>query len=227
MHIPGRSTILDTLYAQSKECNEPVHYDIRSLSKEILMRSNKDTFDWLSEKGDSIVLRKSSEGDYDYYELWLRCNEDPDVHRYVYNSINGLIRYEYPLFTWQKDKNAQESREQIEKILLGLMDPMSDKVPDTHVESVIQQSFVSIAGKLVMEHLADVQPDIKSDAFKKYLSTDDKEERKAIIKDLYDTSTELKMFSVSPAQFDFAFYLDLSRFCTQQKQLMRKNEDQQ
>lgn len=224
MHHFGRSNILNELYEQSQQTDQPpVHYDIRALSREILLRSKNGTYHtWDNNDGAEVTLRIDPDGRYDSYELFIKEANDTDSHFYTYNGMQKTIRYEYPFGTWHPKKKTAELQERIEAWLLS--GPVADKVPDSAIERFIQKDFSPIAGQLIIEHLDEFVPEMKSDMYTHYILSDDAEFKMKIIKGLYSVAKDLGSFNTTPNQFEFAISVDISKFRKNQKQLTQKPE---
>lgn len=188
MHYPGRSEILDKL-AESQNSEQAPHYDIRALSREILLRIDSNQVRWQDAAGSLIVLTRSTEYIYTSYELLVREAEDKDVHSYEYNGYANQIKHTYPLGTWHKGQDAAELNSHIEQILLT--GPTMDKVPTNHTEEIIQKRFATMAGRLVMENLAGGEQDARSDIYAKYILAADE----SLKMKLYRNSTTSQLSS--------------------------------
>ena len=220
MHIHGRSEIMDRLHASKS--HEP-SYDIRSLSHELLLRSDGKSIAWTNDDQAIITLIPDNEGRYEGYELYVQEKNDTDTHRYVYNAVAKTIRYEYPILTWHPKQNLNQLVETVESLLLsGPLGATSDKVSGSDVERSIQRIFPFIAGRLVLERLDEYEPSFKADRYAKYILSDTPEAKQTIIYELYDTVVELGFFSIGPEQFENIICSDIASYQLQQKQLPQK-----
>jgi len=222
VHYYGRSDILDELFEQAENPEDPVQYDVFKLSREIMLRSGDREIEWVNETA-RITLRKELKNKIDCYELFVREANDTDIHYYAFNHMSSNIRYEYPLGTWHPKQKAAESKEQLEKLLLA--GPVPDKVIDNRIENYIQRIFIPFAGKVVMANLAEISPLYRTEMYSEYILAKDDATKKEIIEQMYETVIAIGTFTVGKAQFENAFHSDLSIFRTNQGKLTEKAEN--
>ena len=221
MHIPDRSPILDELAKQSAtDAEQPIRYNIRHLSREIMQRTGGDSYSWINEQQSHITLETTQTGDSNSYELLVREVHDSETHRYVYHSARAGILHAYPMLEWRHDEKSQELRGPVEQILLS--GPVPDKVPDVAIENKIQTAFAQIGRRVLIENVAENLPGVKEEVYRRYLATSDPDVRKTIIDELYDKASTIGTFIINRAEFDYAFISDLNDFRITQKQLASK-----
>lgn len=220
MHIHGRSEIMDRLHASKS--HEP-SYDIRSLSHELMLRSDGKSITWTNNDQAVITLKPDNEGRYEGFELYVQEKNDIDTHRYLYNAVAKNIRYEYPILTWHPKHNLNQLVETVESLLLsGPLGGASDKVSGSDVEKSIQRIFPFIAGRLVLDRLDEYVQPFKIEQYTKYILADNTEAKAVIMHELYDAAIELGVFSVGPEQFESIICSDIASYQLQQKQLSQK-----
>lgn len=218
MRIPGKSDIIDQLAA---ETGQP-RYDIRQLSHEIILRSGNTSSTWINNDGAKLSLLAIDDSSYRTYELFVQEKNDTDVHHYVYSNIAQPIRYEYPLYSWHPKQKSEETRAQLEKLLLS--GPVIDKVPDNHTENKIQKLFSVIARRLVMEHIEENEPGYRTQIFNEILAADNAADKHTIGQKLYDMSVTIGTFTIGPNQFDLALSEAMMHHRAQQRQLTQRTE---
>lgn len=216
MYIPGRSAIIDQLAA---EASQP-RYDIRQLSHEIILRSGNMSSTWMNSDGAKLNLLAIDDSGYRTYELFVQDANDTDIHHYVYSNVSQPIRYEYPLYSWHPKQKGEETRVQLERLLLS--GPAADKVPDNHAENKIQKLFSVIARRLVMENIEENKPGYRVQIFNEILAADSAATKHTIGQKLYDTSVTIGTFTVDPNQFDLALSEALLHHRSQQRQLTQR-----
>lgn len=223
MHYPGRSEILDELFEHVPNPEHPDRYDIRSLSNEIMLRSNRKRIEWQNTDESTITMQLDpDQQQYDTYELFVKEKNDTDCHYYVYNSVAKTIRYEYPFGTWHPKEKAEDLTANIERLLLS--GPVHDKVPHCRIEDVIQKSFSFMMGKFVLNHFDELDHDFKIEMYTQYIVTNEEDVKKDILRQLYDRSIELSRFTIGQKHFEYAASTDIALYRIQQKQLLEKAE---
>lgn len=219
MHIPGRSEIIDQL---AGEVNQQPLYDIRQLSHEIILRSDNTSITWYDQAGSKLSLLAIDDSSYRTYELFVQNRNDSDIHHYVYSNVSQPIRYEYPLFTWHPKQKGEETRAQLEQLLLT--GPVSDRVPDNRTENKIQKLFSVIARRLVMENIEENAPGYRAEIFNEILAASDTATKLTAGHKLYDMSIALGNFTVDPTQFDLAVSEEMIHYRARQRQLTQRTE---
>ena len=205
---------------------DPVHYDIRALSREILLRHDASQAQWQDSTGATIILEKSGHTQYASYELSLREQDEVDFHYYVYSGFTKSIRYDFPYGTHHKDMKLEDLNGHIEQILLT--GAVFDMVPDTSTENYIQKALGTISNRLAMEDLAEVMTeDDRSQKYIEYLGTSDPEAKTKIVRQMYDISCETGRFTLNFDQFENAFRIDVRLYSTKQKQLEYKSQSEE
>ncbi len=221
MRIPGRSDIIDQL---AVETTSQPHYDIRQLSHEIILRSGNTSHTWINDRGSKISLVAIDDSNYRTYELFVQDHNDTDFHHFIYSNMSQPIRYEYPLYTWHRKRDGEETRAQLESLLLT--GPVGDKTPDNHTENKIQKIFSVIARRLVMENIEENQPGYRAQIFNEILAANDTDTKFAIGQKLYDESIMIGNFTIDAAQFDLALSEQMMHYRAQQRQLTQRTENQ-
>jgi hypothetical protein len=222
MHYYGRSDILDKLYdGQMKREPDPVHYDVRSMSRELLARTkNGQPLEWKDSTGADVKLEKTEDAENIGYELYYREKDDQYAHYFSYKEFAKRVIYDYPFGTHHLERKAEETILHIESILLT--GPITDKVPDSLLENRIQKAFSSIAAKLVMENLVENAPELRIEKFTEYILAHNTDVKETIITQLYEKSRELNTFTLGPKQFENAFHADLREYREKQKRIVEK-----
>jgi hypothetical protein len=101
-------------------------------------------------------------------------------------------------------------------------------VADNTVENSIQKSLGMITSRLVMESLAEEAiASFRIEKYTEYIVTNDPETRKNIIRDLYDKTVELGVFTVDFDRFEYAFQSDMRAYQAQQNKLESKASAQE
>lgn len=209
--------------AEQERAGDNPRYDIRQLSKEILIRVSADQYTWLSPDETRLTLATNNYGRYQSYDLYAQEKNDNDVHLYTYGTVNNTLQYKYPLFTHQRIENPDEVRQSIEALLQT--GPAYDKVTDNSVENRIQKMFLSVARILTIEKLKESDPKYRTEMYLRYLEEDNDLVRKEIIDELYKKTRNISPLSVGPEQFELALLTDITRFKMKQKALTQYPEN--
>lgn len=209
--------------AEQERAGDSPRYDIRQLSKEILVRVNADQYTWLSPNETRLTLTTNNYGRYRSYDLYAQEKTDNDVHLYTYGSVNSYLQYKYPLFTHQKIENPEEIRHNIEALLLT--GPAHDKVAENLIENRIQKMFLAIARRFTIEEFSESNPQYRTEAYQRYLASETDQQRKDVINEIYRKTRDAGSLSVGPEQFELALHTDITRFKMHQKALTQKPEN--
>lgn len=209
--------------AEQERAGDNPRYDIRQLSKEILIRANADQFTWLSPTKTRLTLATNNYGRYRSYDLYAQEKSENDVHLYTYGTVNNYLQYKYPLFTHQKIENPEEIRHDIEALLLT--GPAHDKVAENPVENRIQKMFLALARTFIIEQFSESNPQYRTEAYQRYLASENEQQRKDIINEIYTKTRHAGSLGVGPEQFELALHTDITRFKMHQKALTQSPEN--
>lgn len=221
--MQNQPNIFDQLIAAKVEkIGEAPHYDIRQLSREILLRANSNKYSWVSQDETRLTLTTNDYGRYQSYDLYAQEKSDHDVHLYTYGTVSKNLQYKYPLFTHQEIRKPEEIRLNIQTLLLT--GPTHDKVSQNSVENRIQKMFLSVARILTIENLKESDPKYRTEMYLRYLEGDNDLVRKEIIDELYKKTRNISPLSVGPEQFELALLTDITRFKMKQKALTQYPE---
>jgi hypothetical protein len=201
----------------TKRGHETPRYDIRNLSREILLRANRNEYTWSDSNDTRLTLTTNNYGRYESYDLYAQEINDNDVHLYTYGTISNSLQYKYPLFTHHQIENSDDVRNDIERLLLS--GPVHDKVADNQTENRIQKIFLAIARSLTIDSLNESNPDLKTDSYHRYLLAATDTARFAIIHELFEKVSGPEHLHVGVEQFNLAIHTDITRFKMQQKAL--------
>lgn len=213
-----RSEIIFNLANEAEERGkQPPSFDIRQLSREILLRANNDHSTWTSPQKTRITLTTNHYGRYQAYDLYAQEENDSDVHLYTYGTVSSSLQYKYPLFTHHAIDDPEPVKQDIEKLLLT--GPVFDRVADNQTENRIQKIFLTIARSLTIENLIEKDPDYRMNMYYSYLASRSSKVQSEIIDQLYKKVTTISHLHVGPEQFELAMHTDITKFRMQQKAL--------
>ncbi|HUO62050.1 MAG TPA: hypothetical protein VMT96_01180 [Candidatus Bathyarchaeia archaeon] len=222
LHIWGRSDILDKLKWTEQENEQPVAYDLRSLANEILLRTGTARFSWETSNHTIVELLATGKENKRIYELLAREPFDLDTHLYRFGMAYESVFYEFPIGTYHRRQDNDQSELWAHAQTLLLTGPVPDRVNNIVIERFIQRKFAPIAGALTVAYLTEQHPEFKAQKLAEYLQAgDDRSARDEIIRQLYEKVAKNELH-VGPNQFSVSFDTEILDYRKMQKQLTEK-----